>query len=245
MISLKKIQIAVVDDDILQQRFMDTLLQATAKELALNIQIHFFDSGEAFLFSLEDLPELEIAFLDIQMKGLNGLKAAQKVRESNQTVTLIFVTAFAEYALESYGVNALDYALKPITQEKMTQVFKRYLGQRPQEMKYLLVEHQGYPHKLNLQDIIYIEAAKHQTVLTLSNEEALTLNMSLSKIQEAVDERFISSHRSYLVNLSHVDQLTKQSLRLSNGHQVPISRRLDKKVQEAFINYYKKDVFHE
>lgn len=69
--------------------------------------------------------------------------------------------------------------------------------------------------------------------------------MSLSKIQEAVDDRFVSSHRSYLVNLSHVDQLTKQSLRLSNGHQVPISRRLDKKIQEAFINYYKKDVFHE
>lgn len=80
--------------------------------------------------------------------------------------------------MESYGVNALDYALKPITQEKMTQVFKRYLAQRPQEMNYLLVDYQGYPHKLNLQDIVYIEAAKHQTVLTLCNEETLTLNMN-------------------------------------------------------------------
>lgn len=242
---MNKIQIAIVDDDQLQQGFMESLIQATAEDLGLNIDLYYFDSGEAFLFASEDLPELDIAFLDIQMKNLNGLEAAQKVREHNQSISLIFVTAYAEYALDSYSVNALDYVLKPINQAKITQVFQRYLAQKPQEMKYLLFEHQGYPQKVNLQDIIYIEAAKHQTILNLTNADSLTINMSLSQIQAAVDERFIGSHRSYLVNLSHVEQLTKQAIRLSNGQEVPISRRLDKKVQEAFINFYKKDVFHE
>lgn len=242
---MNKIQIAIVDDDQLQQGFMESLIQATAEDLGLNIDLYYFDSGEAFLFASEDLPELDIAFLDIQMKNLNGLEAAQKVREHNQSISLIFVTAYAEYALDSYSVNALDYVLKPINQDKMTQVFERYLAQKPQEMKYLLFEHRGYPQKVNFQDIIYIEAAKHQTILNLTNADSLTINMSLSEVQVAIDERFISSHRSYLVNLSHVEQLTKQAIRLSNGQEVPISRRLDKKVQEAFINFYKKDVFHE
>lgn len=242
---MNKIQIAIVDDDQLQQGFMESLIQATAEDLGLNIDLYYFDSGEAFLFASEDLPELDIAFLDIQMKNLNGLEAAQKVREHNQSISLIFVTAYAEYALDSYSVNALDYVLKPINQDKMTQVFERYLAQKPQEMKYLLFEHRGYPQKVNFQDIIYIEAAKHQTILNLTNADSLTINMSLSEVQAAIDERFISSHRSYLVNLSHVEQLTKQAIRLSNGQEVPISRRLDKKVQEAFINFYKKDVFHE
>lgn len=156
------------------------------------------------------------------------------------------MTAYAEYALEGYHVNALDYILKPITLEQVNRTFERLLTQlqSSSQTRYLLVEANGQHFKFPLQTIIYLEAAKHQTELTLIDRQFI-VNRNLSHMQADLDERFVQTHRSYIVNLAHVDQLTKQQLLMSNGEKVPISRRLDKKVQTAFVNFYKRDVFYE
>lgn len=241
---MQTIHIAIVDDEEIQLDFVEKLIKQTAEKLEFKAIITRFTSGEAFLFELEDLPELDIALLDIQMRNIDGMEAAKKIRQTNSDLTIIFVTAYAEYAVEGYSVNALDYMLKPITQTQMDKVFQRFLEIQPKETKYLLLEHQGEVLKLSFEDIIYIEAAKHQSIITLVGNE-ITVNTNLSSIEAELDDSFIMTHRSYLVNLAHVDQLLKQDVLLSNDEKVPISRRSVKKVQDAFINFYKKEVFYE
>lgn len=241
---MKLIKVAIVDDDPLQLNLLNNMITIAGDKIGYSIQSTLFESGEAFLFALEDLPDLNIVFLDIQMKDINGMEVARKIRENNQELTLVFITAFVEYALDGYSVNALDYILKPISQEKINSILNRYIDQTPTESTYILVDYQQTQLKLNLDDLLYLEAAKHQTIINLE-QESLRVNLPFSHIATLVDERFIRTHRSYMVNLSHITQLSKQSVRLTNNETIPISKRLSKVIQASFVNYYRKEVFYE
>ena len=155
----------------------------------------------------------------------------------------MFATAFAEYAIEGYAVQALDYLLKPISLEKVTRVLTRFLEEQPTEAIYIIVEIDGQPIRINLDDLIYAEANVGEVKLVLS-DQTLLLKMSLTDFEKKLDERFVSTHRSYLVNLQYVSRLLKTDVALNNGEMVPLSRRRAKEVQAAFIAYYRGSVFY-
>jgi len=238
------IEIVLVDDEQLQLDYMENLVEQSAKILDITVEIHQYLSGEAFLFALADHPTWEFAFLDVEMEALNGMEVARIVRDKAPQLSLVFATAYAEYAIEGYEVQALDYLLKPISLDKVERVMKRYLEEKPEEAAYIVVDIDGESTRLNLKDILYVEASKREVIVYLRNE-TLHINMSLSNFTELVDERFVSTHRSYLVNLDHVSRLLKKDVELSDGEKIPLSRRRSKEVQAAFIDYYKGSVFYD
>ena len=239
----QRIEIVLVDDEQLQLDYMQKLVQQAAASLAIQIEVHQFLSGEAFLFALEDHPNWQLAFLDIEMAELNGMEVAHIVREMAPDLELVFATAYAEYAIEGYAVQALDYLLKPISLEKVTRVLTRFLEEQPTEAIYIIVEIDGQPIRINLDDLIYAEANVGEVKLVLS-DQTLLLKMSLTDFEKKLDERFVSTHRSYLVNLQYVSRLLKTDVALNNGEMVPLSRRRAKEVQAAFIAYYRGSVFY-
>lgn len=239
----QRIEIVLVDDEQLQLDYMQKLVQQAAASLAIQIEVHQFLSGEAFLFALEDHPNWQLAFLDIEMAELNGMEVAHIVREKASDLELVFATAYAEYAIEGYAVQALDYLLKPISLEKVTRVLTRFLEEQPTEAIYIIVEIDGQPIRINLDDLIYAEANVGEVKLVLS-DQTLSLKMSLTDFEKKLDDRFVSTHRSYLVNLQYVSRLLKTDVALNNGEMVPLSRRRAKEVQAAFIAYYRGSVFY-
>lgn len=239
----QRIEIVLVDDEQLQLDYMQKLVQQAAASLAIQIEVHQFLSGEAFLFALEDHPNWQLAFLDIEMAELNGMEVAHIVREKAPDLELVFATAYAEYAIEGYAVQALDYLLKPISLEKVTRVLTRFLEEQPTEAIYIIVEIDGQPIRINLDDLIYAEANVGEVKLVLS-DQTLLLKMSLTDFEKKLDDRFVSTHRSYLVNLQYVSRLLKTDVALNNGEMVPLSRRRAKEVQAAFIAYYRGSVFY-
>lgn len=239
----QRIEIVLVDDEQLQLDYMQKLVQQAAASLAIQIEVHQFLSGEAFLFALEDHPNWQLAFLDIEMAELNGMEVAHIVREKAPDLELVFATAYAEYAIEGYAVQALGYLLKPISLEKVTRVLTRFLEEQPTEAIYIIVEIDGQPIRINLDDLIYAEANVGEVKLVLS-DQTLLLKMSLTDFEKKLDERFVSTHRSYLVNLQYVSRLLKTDVALNNGEMVPLSRRRAKEVQAAFIAYYRGSVFY-
>lgn len=239
----RTIEIVLVDDEQLQLDYMQKLIEQAAKSLDIEIDIHQYLSGEAFLFALEDHPTWNLAFLDVEMAELNGMEVARIVREKAMDLELVFATAYAEYAIEGYAVQALDYLLKPIDLDKITRVLNRYLEEQPEEASYLIVDIEGQPSRLNLDDIIYAEANVGEIIIVLENQK-LEVKMSMSDFEKEIDERFVSTHRSYLVNLQFVSRLLKKDVALSNGETIPLSRRRAKDVQSAFIAHYKGSVFY-
>jgi DNA-binding LytR/AlgR family response regulator len=237
------IEIVLVDDEQLQLDYMQKLIEQAAESLEIKIEISQYLSGEAFLFALEDHPTWNLAFLDIEMEELNGMQVARILREKSPQLELVFATAYAEYAIEGYEVQALDYLLKPINQQKITRVLKRYLEEQPEDTAYLIAEVEGQTTRLNLEDILYVEANMGEVLVVLVDQK-LPLKMTLLEFQDLLDERFVATHRSYLVNLQYISRLLKKDVALSNGEKIPLSRRRAKEVQSDFIDYYKGSVFY-
>lgn len=239
----KEIEIVLVDDEQLQLDYMQKLIIQAAESLGIEVQISQYLSGEAFLFALEDHLTWNLAFLDIEMEELNGMQVARILRGKSPQLELVFATAYAEYAIEGYEVQALDYLLKPINQQKITRVLKRYLEEQPEDTAYLIAEVEGQTTRLNLEDIIYVEANMGEVLVVLADQK-LPLKMTLLEFQDLLDERFVATHRSYLVNLQYISRLLKKDVALSNGEKIPLSRRRAKEVQSDFIDYYKGSVFY-
>ena len=95
-----------------------------------NIQIKEYDSAESFLFAWEDEKDFDILFIDIQMKKMDGIKMAKRIRESDNNIALVFTTGVAEYISEGYEVEALHYLIKPIREEKVVQCLERAIKKK-------------------------------------------------------------------------------------------------------------------
>lgn len=239
----RMVSIVIVDDDELQQAHMRQLVNDATQQLDININLTIFPSSEALLFAMEDHPEWELVFLDIEMGGMNGMEAARQIRQHNSDIQLVFATGYAEYAVEGYGVQALDYLLKPITSSTIERVLERFLNLQVEPETYVIFNVSGDPKRVNLSEILYLEALQGQVLVHLSGD-VLTLNESLSQVTRQLNDRFIPVHRSYWVNLEAVDQLLKQDVLLTNGNKIPMSRRQSKDVQQAFIEFYRGKVFY-
>lgn len=238
------IRIVLVDDEQIQLTYMTQLLTQASDHLGIKISVDTYLSGEAFLFALEDHLEWELAFLDVEMAELNGMAVAKKLREHVPQMSLVFATAYAEYAVEGYEVQALDYLLKPIKLEKIIKVLERFLAMRPEEVSYLILEVEGEAVRFALNQIVFLEANKRD-ILIHTQEDSVTIRMSLAEVAELIDDRFVQTHRSYYVNLEFVTHLLKQEVQLSTGETIPLSRRQAKIMQAAFIEYYRKSVFYD
>lgn len=238
------IKIAIVDDEDIQVDTMTSLVKEAAAGLSLSVSLIDFSSGEAFLFALEDHPDLDMVFLDIEMNQTDGLKVAKRIRQTDKDLTIVFATAFAEYAVQGYDVQALDYLLKPIELDKVKRVLKRHLDRQPAVVEKVTLESQGEVVKLALDDILYVEVNRRECEIHTLNGP-VTVSRTLKELSEELSDDFIQTHRSYLVNVSHMNRLLKTDIELSNGAVVPVSRRLVKQVQERFVAHNKGAVFYD
>lgn len=178
------------------------------------------------------------------MEELSGMDVAHVIRRKAPHMSVAFATAYAEYAVDGYKVQALDYLLKPIKEADIERVLNRYLNLRPKQEKVLILETDNELQRVSMNDIIFIEARGREVMITLENN-IFKIKKSLIEMTGLLDEKqFIKTHRSYLVNLQHVIQLLKADVELDNGDLIPLSRRSAKDVQTAFINFYKETVFY-
>lgn len=238
------LRIAVVDDEAIQIESMKSLILQAAEEMSIRVKIDSFSSGEQFLFELEEYSDLDMVFLDIEMNQIDGLEAAKKIREVDKVLTIVFATAFVEYAVQGYDVQALDYLLKPIEVEKVKRVLNRHFDKKPLVQESITIEAGGEVVSVLLDEIFYIEANQRQCEIH-TQEKILTIHKSLKELTKKLNEDFIQTHRSYLVNVKAINRLLKTDAQLKNRETIPVSRRMAKDVQEKFITHHKRSVFYD
>jgi DNA-binding LytR/AlgR family response regulator len=176
--------------------------------------------------------DVDIIFLDINMPNLTGFQLL-KIAQPQQPV--IFTTAYAEYAVESYDVNAVDYLLKPFSFERFTKaVFKAVdaIGRNSkvpfersaEKNRVLFIKSDGKNHPVSLDDILYCEAMKNYTMVVLNNGQKLMPLIPLSKFETLLAEaggEFIQVHRSFLISRNHIAAVTPGSVTI-NKFEIPI-----------------------
>ena len=182
-------------------------------------------------------PNYDIVFMDIELPHMNGLEGSHKLRELDQTVTIIFITNMAQFAVKGYEVDAFDFVVKPVTYAEFSLKLKRALDRiKLQQGQSIGFTTKNGVQKLSVTQITYIESYRHQiTIHTI--EGSFEIYGTLKAIEDSLpEEQFVRCNSGYLVNLRHVDKIKNNTVFI-HGEELPLSRAKKKEFMDA-LNHY-------
>lgn len=187
-----------------------------------------FSSSEELWIRWQDGLSAELFFLDIQIPGeFSGMELAKRIRQSDPTASIVFITNYADYVYEGYVVNALRYLRKPIQSEEMNScleiAYRHFLLQSGNKLS---IDCRRQRLVVPYSRIVYIETQAHYLKLTLdhSNEKPEVRARLRDFAVQLPQQLFCQCHRSYIVNLSHIRRFTRHSLTLSTCDKIPVSK---------------------
>lgn len=154
------VRIAVVEDNEQDRRALLSCLHKYEKEQKLKFSIREFQDGEDIVTGYS--ADYDLLLMDIEMTFMNGMKAAEKIRELDKDVEIIFITNAPQYAIQGYKVNALDYMLKPISWFSFSESMGRALSRvKTSASEYITISLKGGMQKLDVAKICYVEVQDH------------------------------------------------------------------------------------
>lgn len=230
-----KYDIAVCDDEPADVQVLSQLVLKWASVNRYIISIETFKSAEEFLFKTEN-GEKNIVLLDIEMGEMNGVELAKSIRRRNHEIQIIFVTGYMDYIQDGYDVEALNYLLKPVKEEKLFAVLNRAAKHLKSCEKALLLFINNETVRVPLYEIRFLEVRKNY--VTVHANEELEVKKTLSDLEKNLDESFFRTGRSYIVNLHFIKKITKSDVYLTDGSIVPLSRGLYDKINRSMIKYF-------
>ena len=233
--------ICYCEDESAQAKAFAIKIDQWAKNKNIEVHADLFESAEEYLFKAEQ-NSYDVIFLDISMRGQNGMELARQIREKEKDVILVFVTSDASYVFDGYEVGAYRYLMKPVDEKKLWEILDYARTQKEvEEENYILVKKDSQSVRVNLKDIIYIEAQKHYVNLCMENKESINIKTAFTELLQETQEKsdtILLTHRSYAVNIEKVVRIGRTECVLSDSSVIPVSRSFYKEVNEAFIKYH-------
>ena len=237
---MDKLRCIVVDDEPLAVKMLENFISRTP---VLELLSSFNDPVAALAAIKEQSPE--IAFLDIQMPDLSGMELSRMIPQDTR---VIFTTAFQQYAIESYEVDALDYLLKPIRYPKFLQAVDKAVQwftlkeaastkesvETPQKDS-IFIKADGEMHRVKLSDIIFITGMKDYVMINVEGRKLpLVTHITMKGVEDMLPkESFMRIHRSYIISLGRIESVTS-TLDVSIGGQL---LHVGDAYRESFLGY--------
>lgn len=228
-----KYKIAICDDMDQDAQYIASVVDEWALKENITVNIEKFPSAESFLFYYAEHKDFDILLLDIEMKSMNGIDLAKRIRKENDGVQIIFITGYTDYIAEGYEVSALHYLTKPLSDNKLSEVLGRAVLKIRKNEKSLFLSLSGEMMRIPIYEIKYLEAQKNY--VTIHGKEDYTVRKTLGEFERELDERFYRMGRSFIVNLSCVDKITRSGVYLSDGAVIPLPRGQYEPLNKAFI----------
>jgi DNA-binding LytR/AlgR family response regulator len=229
-----KMKIAVCDDESTQTETISSIVEKWGTTSGHICEIKSFSSSEAFLFDYDEEKTYDILLLDVEMKGMSGVDLAKRIRRDNKRAEIVFITSHFEFFGEGYEVNALHYLIKPITEEKLLPVLSRAAEKLSVEPPSLVVICESGTVKLWESEIVYVESLLHYIIIHTLKGDYKTKE-SISAFSERVSNDFYRVHRSYLASLKHIVRISRNTICMENGTELPLARGKYDDINRAFI----------
>lgn len=228
-------KIAICDDDWHMQQTLRLFIDQTYQDL--DMLVDGFTSGEALLAAVQKQSQpYQLILLDIEMRGIDGIETAKRLRKLLPDCYIIFITSHDEFALTGYEVAAFRYLVKPVQPEKLTEAISAVRAELSDHIT-LHVEDGPVEALLRVKDIYYIEA-QDKRVRVVLKDTTFSDRRGIDEIERALaGEDFFRVHRSYLINFRYVARLDKNEILLVSGEQIPLSRLRKKAFKNAFQTY--------
>lgn len=229
------IRIAIVEDDEGYVKQLKEYLMRYQQESGNSFHISVFHDG--FGIAQQYDPVYDIILMDIEMKHMDGMTAAERIRKKDLEVVIMFITNMPQYAMKGYTVEAMDYVLKPISYYAFSQRIERAIGRmHRRDKRFLAVNFQSGMLKLDVSQITYIEVQDHDLIYH-TKQGSFTTKGSLSEAEKALDSRiFFRCNKGYLVNLEYVESVQNFDVLVCNTW-IQVSRPKKKALLDALNDY--------
>lgn len=229
----KEVKIAVCDDLPDERQNVINCVKEYADEYGQKVSVDEYGSGEELLASGETY---QLVFLDIFMGEINGMETAKKLCFENPHVSVVFATTSKDFAIEAFDVKALHYFLKPVGKEKMFGILEEFFY-RYDLSRTVTVKTGRTVKEIFLSDILYVEAVKHSSVVHTKSED-IKASMTLAEWEQTLPKDFfVKPIRWALAAVSEITSLPTDSVTLSDGTKIPVSRGNREAVLKGISDY--------
>lgn len=231
------IHISICDDEKDFVTYLTQLLKQYATETNEEIKITPYYDGMELIERYDTT--IDLIFLDIQMKLVNGLRTAEHIRQMDEHVSIIFLTTLTQYSLEGYRYQATNYIIKPIQyillKAEMNQWIKRH---KKDKNPTLVISNDTGKYKIFLKSLRYIETFNRNLLFHTEQENIICYKTMKEMERELKVCAFARCHTSYLVNLAYIKNLKKLEITLITGETLPISQPKRKEFTERLTEYW-------
>ena len=231
------IKIAIVEDDQHYSRQLEEYLRKYESECGETFDITTYSDGDTIVSHYHS--QFDIILMDVEMRFLDGMSAAEEIRRTDKEVVIIFITNMPQYAIRGYAVEALDYILKPVSYFAFSQRLGRAISRmKKREQKSLVIPVKGGTVRVAVSSIYYIESQGHNMIYHTASGEYISSGTMKDAEETLATLHFFRGSKWYLINLQQVQGLGDGCAKLKNGENVPLSRSRKKEFVEALAQYW-------
>jgi len=231
------LRIAICDDEETSLKLNTALTEKVLKDENIDYEIQQYQNMREMTDALSKHRfEADVLLCDILTTDMNGIEAAERLRELGDTLDIIFISSTAEYALDGYRVQALRYIKKPVEIDVLREALL-ISNSKHSEIGGLTVTSKGQTYTINFQDVAYIESSRRDIDIHLA-DKVITTHMKISDIERLLPEKdFFRCHRSFIVNFNYMDAIERYQITMKNGDILCVSQQLYSDTKSRFSNH--------
>ncbi len=231
------LHIAICDDEKEFVAHLTGLLDRYAAETGEEIKISAFFDGMELIERYDTT--IDLIFLDIQMKLIDGLKTAGRIREFDAEVSIFFLTTLTRYGLEGYRYQAENYIIKPMKYIRLkTELDQWKKKHRRTDEPAITVANDSGRYKIFLRSLRYVETFRRNLLLHTQQEDIVCYKSMKEMERALLGQGFARCHTSYLVNLAYIKGMKKLEITLITGEVLPVSQPRRKEFTELLTEYW-------
>ena len=233
--------IAICDDELIVCNQIEDIILKVSSEISEKIEVEVFYSGEELCEYMLRQSDFDLIFLDIELKLLNGVQVGRKIREEmgNDIVQIVYISGKQGYAMDLFEIRPMNFLVKPLSKEKITQVVKKFIELSGKGNQYFQFNIGKTLYKIPLKDILYFES-EMKKIKVITKDSIKECYGKLSDVQQEIgNSDFLLIHKSYLVNYFYVAEYQYESIKLTNGDILPISQNHRKDIRQKLLNLKK------
>lgn len=231
------IHIAICDDETYMSDSIKAMVSSFFRKKNSEISLRTFSSGEELL---NYSGQIDILFLDIQMKDIDGMETARKLRADKFQGFLIFITVLKEMVFQSFEVQAYDYLVKPVEEKQFEKTMERCFASMRSAAEDSLLVQKGHESRIIRKDeIVFCEIIDRKIYLNLVSGEVIDYYERIENLERKLEHHFFRCHRSYLINLKHLKGYKNGIAYMDNHREVPVSRLRSREFSNVVLQYMK------
>lgn len=231
------VKIAICDDETIIASRMENSILKICRKGGITVDTEVFSSGEELEKEIGMGTRYDLLYLDIQMKGENGIDAAKNIRKMDENVLLIYVSGYDKYLMELFRLDVFSFIKKPINEPDFEQTFLEAMEKISSKNFYYTYRYKSEEHKVPCHEIMFLESKGRQIHIHLKDGEIQVFNGKLNDVQKQLEGGkvpFLRIHQSFLVNYHLIKSRSKTEVTLVNGRKLSISEDRQKEFSRNY-----------